>query len=84
MLFRKNSSFVQAVQLDGSEQAYRAILSMNAAAAGRRHDGLEVMTSVGRRILRQGQWLTRDEVTGALKVHDDSSFSASHEAVLLH
>ena len=81
MLFRRCASLVEAIQIDGSEAAFRAAVALPRAAASARFDELELTTCCGRRVAHRGDWITRDVVTQSIRLYDDRGFQAAHEAV---
>lgn len=81
MLFRHSASLVDAVQIDGSEAAFAAVLAMASTAAALQGGEVEVATACGRRLARRGSWITRDATTRAVRVYDDGAFQARFEAV---
>lgn len=82
MLFRRSASLVEAVHLDGTEASLAAVLAMPwTTMAATRAGEVEVATSCGRRIARHGSWITRDIATRAVRLYEDGSFQAQHEAV---
>lgn len=81
MLFRRSTRLVDAVRLDGSEAALRAVLSIPRAAPSMRAGELEISTACGRRVVRQGDWITRDTATKAVRLYGGDDFQATHEAV---
>ena len=82
MLFRRSASLVEAVHLDGTEAALAAVLAIPRAAAAMRAGQVEVSTACGRRIARSGSWVTRDVATRAVRLYENDTFQAQHEAVL--
>ena len=81
MMFRRSASLVDAIHLDGSESALRAVLALPRAAPAMRAGELEVSTSGGRRVAARGSWITRDRATQAVRLYDERRFLATHEAV---
>ena len=64
MLYRRASREVEAIRFDGSERAARDISVMKSAAATILRGEIEVVTTFGRKVIRAGQWITRDRATG--------------------
>lgn len=81
MLFRHSASLVDAVQIDGTEAALKAVLALARTAAALQGGELEVVTDCGRRLARRGSWITRDATTRAVRIYDDGAFQARFEAV---
>ncbi len=81
MLFRRSASIVEAIHLDGTEAALRAVAALPRAAAVSRAGELELATACGRRVARRGSWVTRDRATQSIRVFEDGRFQATHEAV---
>ena len=81
MLFRHSASLVDAVQIDGSEAALKAVLALARTSAALQGGELEVVTDCGRRLARRGSWITRDATTRAVRIYDDGAFQARFEAV---
>jgi hypothetical protein len=81
MLFRRSASLVDAVQIDGTEAALRAVSAIPRLSPAMRGGEMEVSTSCGRRIARRGSWITRDTSTSAVRLYENGRFQAMHEAV---
>lgn len=81
MLFRRSASLVEAIHLDGTEASLAALLATPWTTAATRAGEVEVATSCGRRIARNGSWITRDIATRAVRLYEDGSFQAQHEAI---
>ena len=81
MLYRRASREVEAIRFDGSERAARDISVMKGAATTILRGEIEVATTFGRKIIRAGQWITRDRATGAMRVYDHDDFLVEHERV---
>jgi hypothetical protein len=81
MLFRHSASLVDAVQIDGSEAALKAVLALARTSPVLQGGELEVATACGRRLARRGSWITRDATTRAVRIYDDGAFQARFEAV---
>ena len=79
--FRRRASMIEAIRLDGSEASLRAVMEISDASVAVCPDAIEVVTPFGRRRARVGQWVTRDTVTGALRVADHAAFLADHEII---